>query len=100
MREMLMHAGFIDIHIEVKEDAAEIIKDWMPGSGAEKFITSAYVTATKPSDSWGFRDNVRSGVAPESSSIVGILDVKVDASEDCRPQPAVAGRQAESVVGC
>lgn len=95
-----MHAGFVDIHIEVKENADEIIKDWMPGSGAEKFITSAYVTATKPSDSWGFRDNVRSCVAQELSSILEVTETEVDASEDCCPQPAVAGKKEESVVGC
>eukprot|EP00913_Durusdinium_trenchii_P035964 g33648.t1 len=44
---MLIAAGFTDIQIQVKENAADIIKDWMPGSGAERYITSAYVTAVK-----------------------------------------------------
>lgn len=57
---MLAAAGFVDIRIVVKENAADIIKDWMPGSGAEKFVTSAYVTATKPIGHQGIRDNVRS----------------------------------------
>jgi len=48
MRDMLKEAGFVNIKIEVKEAAGDIIKDWMPGSGAEKFVTSVYVTATKP----------------------------------------------------
>jgi len=60
---LLMDAGFVDIQIKIKEGAAEIIKDWMPGSGAEKVITSAYVTATKPADRTGFRDNVREGTS-------------------------------------
>jgi len=59
MKQMLVDAGFVDINIAVKENAAEIIKGWMPGSGAENYITSAYITATKPSGSWGLRDNVR-----------------------------------------
>mmetsp|Transcript_76059 Transcript_76059/g.122866 ORF Transcript_76059/g.122866 Transcript_76059/m.122866 type:complete len:84 (+) Transcript_76059:1103-1354(+) len=59
MRDMLVDAGFVDIQIVVKEDAAAIIKDWMPGSGAEKYITSAYVTAKKPMGHHGIRDNVR-----------------------------------------
>jgi len=45
---MLAAAGFTGINIQVKENAADIIKGWMPGSGAEKYITSAYVTASKP----------------------------------------------------
>lgn len=58
MREMLSAAGFSDINIEIKENAADIIKGWMPGSGAEKVITSAYVTASKPVTAPGLRDNV------------------------------------------
>lgn len=58
MRDMLTVAGFTDVRIQVKENAADIIKDWMPGSGAEKVITSAYVTATKPQGKLGLGDNV------------------------------------------
>jgi hypothetical protein len=57
---MLTAANFTDIKIQVKENAAEIISGWMPGSGAEKYVTSAYVTAVKPLDaSKAIRDNVR-----------------------------------------
>jgi len=59
MVDMLKGAGFTDIKIQIKENAADIIKDWIPGSGAEKYITSAYVTARKPSGLHGIRDNVR-----------------------------------------
>mmetsp|Transcript_72479 Transcript_72479/g.169802 ORF Transcript_72479/g.169802 Transcript_72479/m.169802 type:complete len:82 (+) Transcript_72479:1077-1322(+) len=58
MRNMLIDAGFTDINIAIKENAADIIKDWMPGSGAEKYVTSAYVTATKKA-SQPMRDDVR-----------------------------------------
>lgn len=72
MRDMLAAAGFSNIKIEKKERAADIIKDWMPGSGAEKYVTSVYVTATKPMGA-GSRDNVRAGTA------------FVDASACCAP---------------
>mmetsp|Transcript_61052 Transcript_61052/g.196704 ORF Transcript_61052/g.196704 Transcript_61052/m.196704 type:complete len:85 (+) Transcript_61052:1061-1315(+) len=58
---MLAFAGFTDIKIDLKENAADIIKGWMPGSGAENYITSAYVTAVKPSGKQGIRDDVRGG---------------------------------------
>lgn len=45
---MMAEAGFKNIKIQVKENAADIISGWMPGSGAEKYVTSAYVTADKP----------------------------------------------------
>mmetsp|Transcript_105802 Transcript_105802/g.304044 ORF Transcript_105802/g.304044 Transcript_105802/m.304044 type:complete len:84 (-) Transcript_105802:48-299(-) len=61
MKDMLIAAGFGNIKIEVKEAAGDIIKDWMPGSGAEKFVTSVYVTATKPVESYGLRDHVQGG---------------------------------------
>lgn len=63
MKEMLIDAGFTDINIQVKENAADIIKGWMPGSGAEKYVTSAYVTATKPMAGAGIHDDVRKGVS-------------------------------------
>lgn len=59
---MLVAAGFAEINIQVKENASDIIKDWMPGSGAEKYITSAYVTATKPKGKPGMRDDVHRDV--------------------------------------
>lgn len=59
MCDMLANAGFVDIRIQVKENAADIVKDWMPGSGAEKYVSSAYVTARKPSDGRCIRDDVR-----------------------------------------
>lgn len=50
MRQLLTAAGFTGVLIEVKENAADIISGWMPGSGAENYITSAYVTAIKSTD--------------------------------------------------
>lgn len=58
MLEMLKGAGFSDIKIQIKENAADIISGWMPGSGAEKYVTSAYVTATKPVGGTAIRDDV------------------------------------------
>mmetsp|Transcript_12132 Transcript_12132/g.30295 ORF Transcript_12132/g.30295 Transcript_12132/m.30295 type:complete len:85 (-) Transcript_12132:297-551(-) len=45
---MLKKAGFSDVKVEIKEASRDFIKDWMPGSGAEQFVVSANVTATKP----------------------------------------------------
>lgn len=36
------------MRVELKEESAAFIKDWMPGSGAERYVTAAYVTAKKP----------------------------------------------------
>lgn len=44
---MLRDAGFVDIQIDVKEESAKYIAEWMPGSGAEKFVASASITARK-----------------------------------------------------
>jgi hypothetical protein len=78
MREMLTAAGFVDVKIQVKENAADFIKDWMPGSGAEKFITSAYVTAVKPVGSKSILDNVRVNV---HNSDVAVAVAVVPSSE-------------------
>jgi len=57
MRDMLIAAGFTDIKIQIKENAADIISGWMPGTGAEKYVTSAHVSAVKPLSGGHIRDD-------------------------------------------
>lgn len=77
MRDMLNMAGFTDIKIQAKENAADLIKDWMPGSGAEKYVTSAYVTATKPFHGNTMRDNVRADVGRADVAVAAAVDASV-----------------------
>lgn len=46
-KRMLKNAGFSQIRIRVKEQSKIFIKDWFPGSGAEKFVRSATIEAVK-----------------------------------------------------
>ena len=46
---MLLDAGFANVRVVEKAESREFIKDWLPGSGAEDYVVSANVTATKPS---------------------------------------------------
>ena len=48
IEELLVDAGFQDIQIRVQEESREFIREWMPGSGAEKYVASATIEATKP----------------------------------------------------
>lgn len=41
-------AGFTDIRIEVKAESREVIRDWAPETGAEDYVASATIEATKP----------------------------------------------------
>jgi len=62
--DLLIGAGFTDIKITIKDNAKDIIKDWMPGSGAENYVTSCSVTANKPMDAdKHIKDDVRVGAA-------------------------------------
>lgn len=79
MRDMLKASGFENVHIDVKENAADIIKEWMPGSGAEKFVTSVYVTATKPSKGIQLRDDVKLGTAANEPVFAASGDAAADA---------------------
>jgi len=45
--EYLRKAGFRDIKVEQKEESREVIKQWLPGSGAEDYVVSAEITARK-----------------------------------------------------
>jgi arsenite methyltransferase len=44
---MLKKAGFSGIRVCVKEQSKTFIKDWFPGSGAEKYVRSATIEAVK-----------------------------------------------------
>jgi arsenite methyltransferase len=46
--KMLKSAGFEDVEVEVIEASRSFIRDWTPGSGAEKFIASASIRANRP----------------------------------------------------
>ncbi len=48
LQDMLEAAGFSGILISPKTESREFIKDWVPGSGVEDYIVSAYIEAVKP----------------------------------------------------
>ncbi len=47
LKTILEHTGFVNIHIQLKEESKNFIKDWFPGSGAEEFVVSAFIQAQK-----------------------------------------------------
>ena len=96
IRAMLQNAGFEDIQITVKENGRDIVKDWIPGSGAENYVTSAYVTATKPRQAHGFRDGVFYGASAACCA-------PSPAAAACCPPPAppaAAAPAAPAATGC
>ena len=52
-----------------KAESREFIKDWLPGSGAEDFVVSANVTATKPSSGRGDAKELEEPEEPEPQSL-------------------------------
>lgn len=48
LQTMLLDAGFVDVHVEVKGESRAVIEGWFPGSGAEDVVASAAITAKKP----------------------------------------------------
>ena len=47
LEQLLRDAGFSEISIQVNEESRKFIRDWFPGSGLEKYVRSAIITATK-----------------------------------------------------
>lgn len=45
---MLREVGFENVRVEVRRESAEFIRDWLPGSGAERYVASASIQATRP----------------------------------------------------
>lgn len=45
---LLNAAGFEQVRIEVNEESRAVIRDWLPGSGAERYVASATIEARKP----------------------------------------------------
>jgi len=46
---MLAAAGFHDIRVQVRPESRAVLRDWLPGSGAEDDVASATIEAVKPS---------------------------------------------------
>lgn len=47
LKAMLAASGFTGIRITVNKQSREFIRDWLPGSGAELYVASAMIEATK-----------------------------------------------------
>lgn len=48
LERMLTEAGFRDVRVQPKAESADFIRDWIPGSGIERHVSSAYVEGRKP----------------------------------------------------
>jgi len=48
IRSLLNAAGFRNVTIALKPYSRELVKEWFPGSGAEKYVASADIEAITP----------------------------------------------------
>lgn len=48
VERMLKAAGFEDVRVRVRPESRDFIAGWLPGSGAEEYVASATLEATKP----------------------------------------------------
>lgn len=48
LERLIAGAGFTDVRIDLREESRQVIQDWSPESGAERFVASAVIEAVKP----------------------------------------------------
>lgn len=48
VEQHLRELGYGEIRVTVREESRAFIRDWFPGSGAENYVASATIEATKP----------------------------------------------------
>ena len=48
LRRWLQEAGFAGIAIRPSESSRDVIRGWMPGTGAERYVAAASIEAVKP----------------------------------------------------
>jgi len=48
IEQLLREAGFDPVQVTPRPESRAFIRDWMPGSGAEDYVTSATIEATRP----------------------------------------------------
>ncbi len=48
LRALLREAGFEDVRVDVNAASRELIRSWLPGSNAERYVASATIEARKP----------------------------------------------------
>lgn len=83
VEQMLLAAGFDKVDIVLKEQSREVIKEWIPGSGAEDYIVSANITA------WKATGDVKSTAAAQATQSC-CAPAPTQTSQSCCPPPAPA----------
>jgi len=76
---LLKSSGFVNVAVKLKEESREFIKNWLPGSGCEKYVVSADITARKPQPAITFH---------------------VAAEEPAAEVSSVTAEEAEAEAGC
>ncbi len=68
LQTLLVDAGFVDVRLDVRRESRAFIQDWMPGSGAENYLASAIIEATRPMTTRVSDDTTRARATAASSA--------------------------------
>lgn len=50
LRAILLEVGFEEVRIDINLESRDFIRDWIPGSGSENYVSSATIEARKPAN--------------------------------------------------
>ena len=101
LEDMIAEAGFGDVRIQVRSESRQLIGEWAPGTGAERFVASALIEATKPRSGNDRESGARESIGPGESAPACCDSMLLQTCCSAEQKPVCCGHEHETgTCGC